>query len=74
VTQFFKHLHNHTPFFLYLRSGDFHRNVSCQIYNIVMSYDTYSHTHLVDPISENELNEYIMITKMNFNTNDLVSD
>jgi hypothetical protein len=64
----------HTLFFCYLRSGNFHTNVSCHIYNIIMSYDNCFYTQLVDPITEHELNEYIMVTKMTFNQNDIVSD
>jgi hypothetical protein len=39
-----------------------------------MSHRNSFYNELVHPIIENELNEYIMITKMNLNQNDLVSD
>jgi hypothetical protein len=39
-----------------------------------MSYGNSLYNGLVYPVIENELNEYIMITKMTFNQNDLVSD
>lgn len=39
-----------------------------------MSYGNTISPDLFHSIIENELNEYIMISKMNFNQNDLVSD
>jgi hypothetical protein len=38
-----------------------------------MSYDHSFYTELINPIVANELNEYIMITKLSLNPNDRVS-
>jgi hypothetical protein len=39
-----------------------------------MPYGNSIYNELFHPIVENDLNEYIMITKMSVNQNDLVSD
>ncbi len=48
-------------------------NVKYRIYKIAMSYDHSFYTELINPIVANELNEYIMITKLSLNPNDRVS-
>ena len=39
-----------------------------------MSHDNFFYVELIHPIAEDDLNDYVLIKKMNFNSTNLVSD